>query len=101
MGRVVLTAALCAEKACTAGLCSRYTKAATPNPRFLKLRLLHKRSICINNGKPIKRFITTTRRSRYIFTDSDSTALLHGGLQSIVKDETTENEERHGRNYKY
>jgi hypothetical protein len=34
------------------GLCSRHTKAPTPTPRFLKLRLLHKSSICINNGKP-------------------------------------------------
>jgi hypothetical protein len=25
----------------------------------LRLRLLHKSSICINNGKPIRRFITT------------------------------------------
>jgi hypothetical protein len=46
------------------GLWSRYTKAPTPTltPRFLKLRLrlLHKSSICINNGKPIRRFIATT-----------------------------------------
>jgi hypothetical protein len=50
------------------GLWSRYTKAPTPTPRVLKLptptpgflklrlRLLHKRSICINNGK----FLATT-----------------------------------------
>jgi hypothetical protein len=43
-----------------AGLCSRYTEAPTPTPRFLKFRLLHKSSICINNGKPIRHFITTT-----------------------------------------
>jgi hypothetical protein len=65
---------LCRE----AGLWSRYTKAPTrtppPTPRFLKLptptptaqflkprlRLLHKSSMRINNGKPIRRFITTT-----------------------------------------
>jgi hypothetical protein len=45
-----------------AALRSRYTKPPTPTPRFLKLRLrlIHKISICINNGKPIRRFITTT-----------------------------------------
>jgi hypothetical protein len=42
------------------GLCSRYTKLPTPTPRFLKLRLLHKSSICINNDKPIRHFIATT-----------------------------------------
>jgi hypothetical protein len=44
------------------GLWSRYTKAPTPTPRFLKLRLrlLHKSSICINNGKPVRHFIATT-----------------------------------------
>jgi hypothetical protein len=44
------------------GLWSRYTKALTPTPRILKLRfrLLHKSSICINNGKPVRHFITTT-----------------------------------------
>jgi hypothetical protein len=31
-----------------------------PTPQLLKLRLLHKSSICINNGKPMRRFITTT-----------------------------------------
>jgi hypothetical protein len=47
------------------GLWCRYTKAPTPTPtpRFLKLRLqhrlLHKNSLCINNGKPITHFITT------------------------------------------
>jgi hypothetical protein len=41
------------------GLWSRYTKVPTPTPRFLKLRLLHKSSICINNGKTTKCFITT------------------------------------------
>jgi hypothetical protein len=37
-------------------------KAPTPTPRFLKLRirLLHKSSICINNGKLIRHFIITT-----------------------------------------
>jgi hypothetical protein len=46
----------------SSGLWSRYAKAPTPTPRFLKLRLrlLHKSSICINNGKPIRRFIATT-----------------------------------------
>jgi hypothetical protein len=47
------------------GLWCQYTKLPTPSPRFLKLRfrlrhrLLHKSSICINNGKPIRYFITT------------------------------------------
>jgi hypothetical protein len=43
------------------GLWSRYTKAPTPTPRFLKLRLrpLHKSPICINDGKPIRHFIAT------------------------------------------
>jgi hypothetical protein len=43
-----------------AGLWSRYTKLPTPTPQFLKLRLFHKISIYINNGKPIRHFITTT-----------------------------------------
>jgi hypothetical protein len=44
------------------GLWSRYTKLPTPTPQFLKLRLrlLHKISIRINNGKPTRHFITTT-----------------------------------------
>jgi hypothetical protein len=66
---------------CFVGVWSRYTKAPTPtpNPRFLKfptptprflklrLRLLHKSSICINNGKPIRHFIATTRIIRLLF----------------------------------
>jgi hypothetical protein len=46
-----------------------YTKLPTPTPRFLKLRrrLLHKITISINNGKPISRFITTTRIIRLLF----------------------------------
>jgi hypothetical protein len=36
------------RKKFTSGLWSRYTKAPTPTPRFLKFRLLHKSSICIN-----------------------------------------------------
>jgi hypothetical protein len=52
-----------------AGLWSQYTKAPTPTPtpRFLKLRLLHKSSICINNGKPIRHFIATTLIVRLLF----------------------------------
>jgi hypothetical protein len=53
-----------------AGLWIRYTKlptqtpTPTATPQFLRLRLrfqlFRKISICINNGKPIRRFITTT-----------------------------------------
>jgi hypothetical protein len=64
-----------------AGLWSRYTKASTPtpNPRFLKFptptpqflklrfRLLHQSSIRINNGKPVRHFITTTWIIRLLF----------------------------------
>jgi hypothetical protein len=44
-------------------------KRPTPTPRFLKvrLRLLHKSSICINNGKPIRHFIATTWIIRLLF----------------------------------
>jgi hypothetical protein len=51
----------------TAELWGRYTKA--PTPRFLKLRLrlLHKSSIRINNGKPIRHFIATTWIIRLLF----------------------------------
>jgi hypothetical protein len=44
------------------GLWSRYTKAPTPTPPFLKLRLrlLHRSSVCVNNGKPVRHFIATT-----------------------------------------
>jgi hypothetical protein len=35
-------------------------KLPTPTPQFLKLQLVHKISIHINNGKPIRHFITTT-----------------------------------------
>jgi hypothetical protein len=70
---------------CQAGLWSQYTKSPTPRflkpptprflklptptPRFLKLRLrlLHKSSICINNGKPIRCFIATTWIIRLLF----------------------------------
>jgi hypothetical protein len=47
----------------------RYAKPRTPTPRFLKLRLrlLHKSSMCINNGKPIRHFITTTWIIRLVF----------------------------------
>jgi hypothetical protein len=40
----------------------RFLKLLTPTPRFLevRLRLLHKNSMCINNGKPIRHFIATT-----------------------------------------
>jgi hypothetical protein len=52
------------QKAWKAGLWSRYTKLPTPTPQFskrrLQLRLLHKSSISINNGKPTGHFITTT-----------------------------------------
>jgi hypothetical protein len=43
--------------------------ALTPTPRFLKLRLrlLHKDLICINNFKPIRHFITTTCIIRLLF----------------------------------
>jgi hypothetical protein len=43
-----------------AGLWSRFTRlpTSTPTPQFLKLRR-HKTSICVNNGKPIRHFITT------------------------------------------
>jgi hypothetical protein len=47
------------------GLWSRYTKA--PTPRFLEPRLLHESSICVNNGKPIRHFITTTWIIRLLF----------------------------------
>jgi hypothetical protein len=59
-----------------AGLWSRYTKLPTPIPQFLNLRfqLLHKNSICINNGKTtkllsgiIRHFITTTWIIRLCF----------------------------------
>jgi hypothetical protein len=52
-----------------AGLWSQYTKplTLTLTPQFLNLRLLHKNSICTNNGKPtkmvngiIRHLITTT-----------------------------------------
>jgi hypothetical protein len=45
-----------------AGLWSHYAKLLTLTPQFVKLqlRLLHKISLCINNGKPIRHFITTT-----------------------------------------
>jgi hypothetical protein len=42
------------------GLWSRYTKLPTPTPQFLKLRPLHRSSVRINNGKPVRHFITTT-----------------------------------------
>jgi hypothetical protein len=48
------------------GLCSRYTKLPTLTPQFLKVRLrlqlwlLREISMCINNGKPKRYFITTT-----------------------------------------
>jgi hypothetical protein len=37
-----------------AGLWSWYIKPPTLTPQFLNLRLLHKSSICTNNGKPTK-----------------------------------------------
>jgi hypothetical protein len=43
-----------------AGLWIRYTKRPTPTSQFLKLRLLHKSSVCINNGKTTRYIITTT-----------------------------------------
>jgi hypothetical protein len=43
-------------------------KTPTPTPRFLKLRLLHKSSICINNGKPLK-FSSPLRESSGCFLD--------------------------------
>jgi hypothetical protein len=51
------------------GLWSWYTQlpTPTPTPQFLKLQLLHKGSICINNGKPIRHFITTTCIIKLLF----------------------------------
>jgi hypothetical protein len=63
------------------GLRSRYTKASTPTPRLLKLlaltstrrflelrlRLLHKSSLCINNGKPTRPSSPPRESSGYFF----------------------------------
>jgi hypothetical protein len=49
------------------GLWSQYRKLPTPVPQFLQLKLLHKISICINNGKPIRHFIATTSIIRLLF----------------------------------
>jgi hypothetical protein len=35
-------------------------KTSTLTPQFLKLRRLRKISVCVNNGKHIRHFITTT-----------------------------------------
>jgi hypothetical protein len=50
-----------------AGLWSQYTKLPTPTPttQFLKLWLklwlrLLQSSVCVNDGKPVRHFITTT-----------------------------------------
>jgi hypothetical protein len=56
------------------GLWSWYTKPLTPTPQFLNLRLLHKSSMCINNGIPtktvngiIRHFVTTMCFIRLLF----------------------------------